>query len=99
MTPPLPRSHLPEKANDSHQHLTLPSPTTSPGGLCYVTVRGGQVGAGHVTQGTSNIRWLVRGTPTSIITPNLQCQEETNTRPEGPLDRQGLNLKDFIGAS
>lgn len=45
-----------------------------------MTGRGGRVTAGHVTQGTcsvncSRIRWSVRGTPTSIITSGLQCQE------------------------
>lgn len=76
----------------NHQHTSPPKPISSHGGLWPMTMKGGLVrvvmwprGRHSVNHARTTCRWPVRGTPTSTITPNLQCQER-------PLDWQGLNL-------
>lgn len=74
---------------DSHQHLALPAPTSSRGGLCHVTATGGRVRASHVTQGNSRCethlhhtsRWPVRGTPTprTFSAKKRQTQDQRAT--------------------
>lgn len=73
MTPP--RRHLP-KRDTCPQH---PWPQEVLGSELVTWPRGASRCELHLHHSS---RWPTRGTPTSIITPNLQCQEETNTRPK-----------------
>lgn len=76
------------EGHDSHQHLSLPTPISWCRGLCHMTLRHGQVRAGHVTQGTlwcqlhqyHASRWPVKRHLHHHPTPSVPRRDKHKTR-------------------